>query len=37
MIVRFTCVLFQVQDDGAYPLEIDESPDAMDFCIVPFF
>ena len=34
-IVKFTCFILQVQDDGDYPLGIDESPDAIDFCIVP--
>ena len=35
-IVKFTCVLFQVQGDGAYPLDLDEPPYAIYFCIVPF-
>ena len=34
-IVKFTCVIFQVQDDGTYPLELDDPRDAIDFCIVP--
>ena len=35
-IVYFTCVVFQIQDNGAYPLGIDDPPDAIDFYIVPF-
>ena len=35
--VNFTRVLFQVQDDGAYPLGINEPPNDIEFCIVLFF
>ena len=35
--MKFTCVVFQVQDDGAYPLGIDDPPNAIGFCIVPLF
>ena len=35
--MKFTCVVFQFQDDGAYPLGLDDIPDAIDFCIIPFF
>ena len=36
-IVKLTCVILQVQGGGAYTLGIDESPDAVDFRIVPLF
>ena len=36
-IVKFTFVVFQVQDDGAYPLGIDDTPNAIDFRIITFF
>ena len=35
-IVKFTCIVLQVQDNGAYPIGIDEPPNAIDFCITPF-
>ena len=35
-VVNFTCVLFQVQDYGAYALGIDETPNSIDFWIFPF-
>ena len=35
-VVKFTCVVFQVHDDGDYPLGIDETPDAIVLCIDPF-
>ena len=34
-IVEFTCVIFQVQDVGTYPLGIDDPLDSIDFCILP--
>ena len=36
-IVKSKCFVFQVQDNGAYPLEIDDPPNAIDFFIAPFF
>ena len=36
-IVTLTCVVFQVQDKGAYLLGIDDPPDIIYLCIVPFF
>ena len=36
-IVNFICVLFQVQDNGVYPLGLYESPNVINFCVVPFF
>ena len=36
-IMNFICVIFQVQDDGAFPLGLDETPDAIDLCIAPLF
>ena len=35
--VKFTCVLFQVYYKRASPLGIYDSPDAIYFCIFPFF
>ena len=35
-VVKFTCVVFQVQDDGAYFLGLDDPPNAIEFCIVSF-
>ena len=35
--VKFTCVAFQFQDDGAYHLGLDDTPNAIDFCIVLLF
>ena len=35
--VKFACVIFQVQDNGAYPLGLDKTPNAIDLFIVPFF
>ena len=36
-IFKFTCVVFQVQDDSAYTLGLDDTPNAIDFCIITFF
>ena len=36
-IVKFTCVVLQVHDVGEYPLEIDETPNAIELFINPFF
>ena len=36
-VVKFTCVVFQSQDKFAYSLEIDDLPNSIYFCIVPFF
>ena len=36
-IVKFNFVIFQVQDDGAYLLGIDDTPNAVECCVVPFF
>ena len=36
-IVNFYCFIFQVQDNGAYPLGIDGAFNAINFCIVPLF
>ena len=36
-IVEFNFFIFQVQNDGAYPLGIDDPPNAINFCIVPLF
>ena len=36
-IVEFTCVIFQVQANGAYPLGINDPPNAIDFYIVHLF
>ena len=33
---KLTCVIFQVQDDGTYPLGLDDTPNAIDFFIVSF-
>ena len=35
-VVNFTCVIIQVQEKDAYPLELDETPNTIDFYIVPF-
>ena len=35
-VVKFNYGAFQVQDDVAYPLGLDEPPNAIDFCIFPF-
>ena len=35
-VVNFTHVIFQVQDEGAYPLGINDTPNAIDFCIILF-
>ena len=32
-IVKFSCIVLKVQDDGAYPLGFEEPPNAVDFCI----
>ena len=34
-IVKFNCVVFQVQGFGACPLGLDDTPDDIDFCISP--
>ena len=34
-IVNFSCVVSQVQDDDAYPLGFYDTPDVVNFCIVP--
>ena len=34
-IVKFTCVIFRVQDDGVYTLWLDDPPDSIDVYIVP--
>ena len=36
-VVEFTCVDFQVQENGAYPLCFYDPPNDIDFCIIPFF
>ena len=36
-IVDFTCGIFQVQDNGAYNLGLDETPDVIGLCFVHFF
>ena len=36
-VLKITCVIFQVQDGGAYLLGIDDPPNYIYFCIVPFF
>ena len=35
-VVDFTLVIFQVQDNGAYPLGINDPANVIDFCIVLF-
>ena len=35
-VVKFTCVVLQIQDDGTDPLGIDDPYNAIDFCIYPF-
>ena len=35
-VVNLTRVIFQVQDDGAYTLGLNETPNAIDFCIILF-
>ena len=35
-VVNFTRVLYQVQDDGAYSLGINYTPNAIDLCILLF-
>ena len=35
-IVEIICVVLQVQDNGAYPLGLDDPPNAIDLCIGPF-
>ena len=36
-IVEFTCVIFQIQDNGAHPLGIDEPPPMpLDYVSSPF-
>ena len=35
--MKFTCVVFQVQDDCAYPIGIDDSINAIDLCVLPLF
>ena len=35
--MNFTYVVFQVQDDGAYPLGLDDPPDSIDSRIIPFY
>ena len=34
--MEFACVVFQVHDDGDYPLGIDNLPNVIEFCIIPF-
>ena len=34
-ILDFSCVIFQIQGDGVYPIDIDDPPDYVDFCIFP--
>ena len=36
-VVDFTCFIFQVQGDGAYPLGINDPPDSVDVCITHLF
>ena len=36
-VVNLTRVIFQVQDDSAYPLVINDPPNAIDLCIVLFY
>ena len=36
-LVNFTRVIFQFQDDGAYPLGINDLPNSIDFCTVLFY
>ena len=36
-VVKFACVVFQVQDNGAYSLGIDDNPNAIDLFIFPFW
>ena len=36
-IVEFNFFIFQVQNDGAYPLGIDDPPNVIDFYIFPLF
>ena len=34
-IVHFSCITFQVQDNGTYPLGFYNPSDVVDFCISP--
>ena len=34
-IMNSACVVFQVQDDGAYPTGFDDSPGAVGLCLPP--
>ena len=36
-VVKFSCVVFQVQEDSAYFLGIDDIPNAIGLCIIHFF
>ena len=36
-VANFTRVIFQVQDDGAYPLGLNDPPNDIGFCIVLFY
>ena len=36
-VLNFSHVIFQVQDDGEYPLGINEPPDSIEFCIIIIF
>ena len=36
-VVKFTCVILQVQDGGEYPFGIYYTPNNIDFFIVPLF
>ena len=35
--VKFSCVVFQIQDNNVYSLGIDDPPNDIDFCIIPLF
>ena len=35
-VVNLTRVIFQVQEYGAYPLGINYTPNAIDFCLILF-
>ena len=36
-VVKCNYGVFQVQDGVAYPLGLDDPPNAIDFCIFPFY
>ena len=35
-ILNFTRIIFQVKDDGAYPIGLNDTPNEIDFYIILF-